>query len=1069
MSIRNLIILSQLSPPAQRSRVLEREKLLNRLSLSIEHPLTILEAGTGYGKSTTILSFLAKRQEPIYWYSISATDRDPRLFLAKLFSSFNQHQDEIGSEALRILETSDGTPQEALIVFLNTLSSNLMYESFFVLDDYHIVVDVNEITRIMDWFVDNLPSKLHIILSTRVIPQFSTINKWRVKDAILEIDKDELVFSAEEIENLFNNTYGITLSKAVVNDLYDRTEGWAIGLQMVWQTLQSHPEMSIREVMEEDRFSKTALFDYLAQEVLEGLAPHIQAFLLQTSILSKLDSGTCDFLLNTNESDQILRDLEISGLFLEELRPGVYRYHHIFRQFLLTRLQAEPDRERLLHRKMASYFQAHEYWEEAIYHLLSAQDYRQINQIMETIGEKFIKAGRQETINYWINEIPEDKRKDYPFLLYLLGEVKRYLGLFDQALEDYHASERLYRKRDNRLGISKALQGQGQVYLDTIRPVYADQFLQDAVKLLDPNEMPEEVADLLVFTAENQLNLGYPENAQNLLSQAIQLRHDLDREIDLIQARIYLRTGRLDQGIELLRKQEPTFQSVPPSRPQRFHREGSLLLSLFFAIKGELENCEKYARQGIAIGKLLQSTFVQSVGYMRLGHAILLKSNRPFCDEGYQQALQYYQESIEKVDVTRIHAEPLWGMCRAMGYANHFNDAESLALEALEIVKKAGDEWMCALVQLSIGAGASLSENYEAAHLYLTTAELSAQKVKDPFILCITRIWLSLTAWKQGFKNTAYGYLEKFLQAIALHGYEFLLTQETLLGLKDCESIYPLFISAFENNIERDVVVKFLEDRRLHNHTYHPGYTLWIRTFGGFRVWRGDQIIHHQDWKREKARHLLQLLVAHRDKWLHRDQITNMLWMDTPVDKAANYLKVVFNSLNQVLEPERPRGEDSFFIERDQERYRLNPIAKIIIDADLFANYIRDGSINALQNAMRIYRGAYFSGNFVQEWLAIDEQYYHQKFLMTAESLVDTLIENADHERALEITFKILKEDPLWEHAYRLQMTIYSEMGRQSMVKEVYEQCQLISREKMGRQISQSTSDLYESLMRKFS
>ena len=91
MSIRNLIILSQLNPPAQRSRVLLRERVNTRLEGALHYPLTILEAGTGYGKSTAILSFLRDREMPIYWFTISGTDRDPRLFLAKLFSAFNQH------------------------------------------------------------------------------------------------------------------------------------------------------------------------------------------------------------------------------------------------------------------------------------------------------------------------------------------------------------------------------------------------------------------------------------------------------------------------------------------------------------------------------------------------------------------------------------------------------------------------------------------------------------------------------------------------------------------------------------------------------------------------------------------------------------------------------------------------------------------------------------------------------------------------------------------------------------------------------------------------------------------
>ncbi len=43
-------------------------------------------------------------------------------------------------------------------------------------------------------------------------------------------------------------------------------------------------------------------------------------------------------------------------------------------------------------------------------------------------------------------------------------------------------------------------------------------------------------------------------------------------------------------------------------------------------------------------------------------------------------------------------------------------------------------------------------------------------------------------------------------------------------------------------------------------------------------------------------------------------------------ENADNYLKVIFNALNQVLEPDRKKEEPYFFIEREQDRYRLNPL-----------------------------------------------------------------------------------------------------------------------------------------------
>ena len=233
MSIRNLIILSQLNPPRQQVRVLHRDRLINRLKDSLRYPLTILEAGTGYGKTTTILSFLEMMDVETYWFSVSGADRDPRLFLAKLFTAFNQNKRGIGDAALQILELPDGTTNEAIIAFINALSSSLKQETLFIIDDFHRVSDVSAILNQMDWLLENLPRNLHIILSTRYKPQFPIINKWRVKAKVLEIGKSDLVFNMAEAKKLFSELYGLALSETIIHQILEKTEGWAIGLQMI--------------------------------------------------------------------------------------------------------------------------------------------------------------------------------------------------------------------------------------------------------------------------------------------------------------------------------------------------------------------------------------------------------------------------------------------------------------------------------------------------------------------------------------------------------------------------------------------------------------------------------------------------------------------------------------------------------------------------------------------------------------------------------------------------------------------------------------------------------------------
>jgi DNA-binding SARP family transcriptional activator len=224
-------------------------------------------------------------------------------------------------------------------------------------------------------------------------------------------------------------------------------------------------------------------------------------------------------------------------------------------------------------------------------------------------------------------------------------------------------------------------------------------------------------------------------------------------------------------------------------------------------------------------------------------------------------------------------------------------------------------------------------------------------------------------------------------------------------------------------------------------------------------------LVETQDWKREKARHFFQILVAQRGKWVHKDQINEWLWPESAGDNSASYLKVIYNAANQVLEPDRPRGEDPFFIERRQESYRLNPKARLIVDADLFVQKINQASPGGLENALNLYRGRYLTDSPVSEWLTIEEQYYHQQFMLAADRLLSHYIETDDYSQALDTTYQILNEDPFWEAAYRAQMLIFHKLGQNSMVHEVYHRCTEMLSEQLNAPISHETEDLFQQLV----
>ncbi len=134
------------------------------------------------------------------------------------------------------------------------------------------------------------------------------------------------------------------------------------------------------------------------------------------------------------------------------------------------------------------------------------------------------------------------------------------------------------------------------------------------------------------------------------------------------------------------------------------------------------------------------------------------------------------------MDIVRIHVEPLWGLCRLLGYAGQLQDARKIADSALLIAGNAGDEWIGLLVRISLGAALSMAGEYDAASDILSVAESLADKVNDRLAKAAALLWEAFTAQKQGYNNSAILFLEQSLDLIQKFDYYFLLNKPSLLG-----------------------------------------------------------------------------------------------------------------------------------------------------------------------------------------------------------------------------------------------------------------------------------------------
>ncbi|HEX7975014.1 MAG TPA: tetratricopeptide repeat protein, partial [Anaerolineales bacterium] len=999
------VLRTKIIPPRRSARTLPRPRVSRALAEALQYRLTTLQAGAGYGK-TTALGVLAEEIRPLIWYQTTEEDADPLVFLLHLCHATQQALPGLQGLPTSFLEAWDGMrgplPASGVVdQYLNALSEGQDLPILLVLDDVHLAASAPEVALLLDRLIGLAPPNLHLLLACRPPLKLPNLSRWRLQGEVLSLDQSVLAFNAAEIAALFARHYSYELTPEEVDSLLSNTEGWAIALQLIWQSLRSGSSTSVEESFRQAG-SLDSLFDLLAREIFAGQPLDVQEFLLVSATLREMTPEACDAVranggagqdrtsgqagfagqtgfagqasfagrvspaaLAGNSSAAMLAHLRSQELFVVDLgeggavrpapdepRPGGereaalrLRYHPIFQRFL--RRQTPPEQRLLWHARAAEYFRRQGDPDQAIYHLLRAEDVEGAASLLEPYGLQLLAMGRLDTLAAYLDALSAETLRQHPALLSFLGDLARLHSRFTEALGWYQQAEAVWRERGQREGIGRALRGQARIYLDTVNPSKAEELLQQATRLSDGIDDRESQARLYELLAENKLNAGRVEEAERLHQQAEDLRAEGPSDSQL-SYRVLLRTGRLEEARLQLEARAAAERAEPVHTP-RAHRETLLLLSLIYAFQGQAQEAYRAALEGTRRGDELQSPFVTAVGHMRQGHALMLFPG----PERYALARQQFEKTIElsrTLAVSRLRVEAYWGLCRAFGYQGELAQALVVAQEGVEIASQAGDEWIASLVRLSMGASLALAARsgaklgFEAAEEWLSQALIGFQDCSDSFGQAAARLWLCCVWFYQKGPERRLRLAQTLPEVLATcrqAGYDFLFTRPSLLSPPDGRILVPLLVEARRQGWEAAYAGQLLKALGLAETELHPGYQLRVHTLGAFQAWRGGQLIPPSAWRREKARQLFQLLLTYRHSPLDRDQITEALWPGLDPAAAQRNFKVTLNTLYNVLEPGREPGKDSAYIVREGSTYGLRPGADLWLDAEAFTGLLR--------------------------------------------------------------------------------------------------------------------------------
>jgi DNA-binding SARP family transcriptional activator len=424
---------SKVQTPAASRNFLIRERLIQRLDTSRER-LVIVSAGMGYGKTVLLTHFAKRYPDRCAWYHLDRTDNDIMAFVSYLSRSVARVVPtfEVDFSPYLQLEQNEALVRNLALDFAAAFRALGGREVCLVLDDFQ-VLESEWVFLFLSILWESDHGALRLFLCTKSAPP-AFCAKYLMEQSAAVLGADSLSFNLEEIRLLARDYAPPEQLDAVARAIQSRIEGWPAGVSFALLYFrQRQCRMTEQEL--EQACQQRYLQDYFMHELFRKLPFELQHFLTFTSVLTYLRPDVCNALAGIDNAAGQLAYLEQENLFILRLSGGgrIYRYHSLFRNFLVGQLQPEQ-RTRLLEQASDFYLRAPEKAQAAEY-AIACGDGARLQSAVEAAGPEVLSQGQLDTLRRWLEELRRLGTPPSPELLILEAQYRERTGDWREALD----------------------------------------------------------------------------------------------------------------------------------------------------------------------------------------------------------------------------------------------------------------------------------------------------------------------------------------------------------------------------------------------------------------------------------------------------------------------------------------------------------------------------------------------------------------------------------------------------------------------------------------------------------
>ena len=417
-------------------------RLQESLDGIFEHPLTIVEAPMGYGKTTAVKELLRKPDAAVFWLRVYSDSVET--FWNEFTSLFSQIDHDICSRLTKLGIPVDAVAISEALQLINGL--NLSKKSVIVIDDYH-QIDSPEINDFFEMLAKSEIENLHTILATR-FSGLESLEELELKGLLHHITQKSFELLPQEIAEYYH-ACGIHITTDQAQELFSTTDGWISALYLMMLEYISNGNLE----------PPGNIYKLIEKAVYMPLSDEAKEFILSVSVFDSFTLQQAKCIWSNENAGRLLDEIIKNAFVNYDGNSKTYRIHSLYKEFLQDILNKRGESYRYTlyrkaadwHRGISDYGAARQFW-------YLCEDYENLLQSIEDEKARNFTKLNLGIMKKYFHACPKvvKSRHHYALLIFAVhlfvhNEFETFIQICQEVNENIQSDDSLSEEQQNEL------------------------------------------------------------------------------------------------------------------------------------------------------------------------------------------------------------------------------------------------------------------------------------------------------------------------------------------------------------------------------------------------------------------------------------------------------------------------------------------------------------------------------------------------------------------------------------------------------------------------------------------